>query len=597
MSNRAVEFIIRAKNLMGQGVNGAIQQLGRLKSAGLAIGSAMGTALKAGAVGGFAALTAAAGLVGMALKKAFEFERYQTQFTVLFKSVDKAKAHIQQLSAFAAATPFEMPEIAQASRQLHVFTGGVMGGVASLKLVGDAAAASGASIGEVSMWVGRSYSMIKNGKPFGEAALRLQELGLLSGEARTKMETLTEAGASSAEVWQVLQDELAKNEGGMKNLSTTGEGLMSTLKDDVNLAVADLGKTFLELAKDGIATAIAWIDRLRDSGAITEWAGKAVKAIQWVGGALGKVKGWVQDAGAWVGGAVAGIEQATMENGGGLKGYLKANMNGDNLRGALAGGREGVKGGREARADEAKKLEAQKQKNAQDAAAKQAQVEKAAAEEKAKIQADLLKADQDRLNAAKKKIQDLLKADPYAKEALVEARKKGLMAKAGTAAGMEKVADFVERERWKKKEQAEDRAEKDRERAKDKAARLEEKRQGLKEKARELQVDQMTPEARLEARKKDLGDLVVKYKAAKDPEARVDLATKILDAQKGVVDSIQEVNQAKKPWEASMSVGEAFTRAYGQDKKQDPAKETAANTARLVAIMEEIRRKGGGLAD
>ena len=574
MSNRAVEFIISAKNLMKRGVDGAVQQLGRLRAIGMAVSHSLGIVLKAAGVAGFAGLTAAAGLAGAALKKAFEFERYQTQFAVLFKSLEKAKEHIRQLSVFAAETPFELPEIVQASRQLHVFTGGVMGGATSLKLVGDAAAASGASIGEVSMWVGRAYSMIKNGKPFGEAALRLQELGLLSGEARTKMETLTEAGASGAEVWKVLRNELAKNEGGMKNLSTTGEGLMSTLKDDVGLAIADLGAQMTELGKDGIQSAIEWIDKLRNSGGIQEWAKKAVDAIGTVLGVLWRTVELIQDIEARINGLNAGPGGINdeMKNGGG---YVQHGKMGAAARAALS----------DLLAADAAAAEAK------------AKADRTAADEAARIQEDLKKAEQDRLDAAKKKIQELVKADKYALEAMVEARKKGLMEKAGTAAGMEKVADFVERERWKKKEQAEDRAEKDRERAKDKAARLEEKRQGLKDKAHEMQLDRMTPEARLEARKKDLGDLVTKYKATKDPEDRVDLATKILDAQKGVADSIQEVNQAKQPWEASLSVGDAFTRAYGQDKKADPAKETAANTARLVAILEEIRRKGGGLAD
>ena len=249
-------------------------------------------------------LAAGAVALGLTLKKSFEFERYRVQFKVLFGDLEQAKTHIASLQAFSASTPFQFADIAQASRQLHVFTNGVMGAEESLKLVGDAAAASGQNINDVAQWVGRAYSSIQAGRPFGEAAQRLQEMGILGGEARNKMEELQKSGASNIAVWSVLQGELNKSTGGMEEMSKTGEGLFSTLKDNWTLTLAAFGDRFSETAKVHIQALIEKLKSLQEDGSIDLWAarvsealgivGKAAKGAMWVFEKLAVVWGTVK---------------------------------------------------------------------------------------------------------------------------------------------------------------------------------------------------------------------------------------------------------------------------------------------------------------
>lgn len=261
-------------------------------------------------------LAAGAVALGLTLKKSFEFERYRVQFKVLFGDLEQAKTHIASLQAFSASTPFQFADIAQASRQLHVYTNGVMGAEESLKLVGDAAAASGQNINDVAQWVGRAYSSIQAGRPFGEAAQRLQEMGILGGEARNKMEELQKSGASNIAVWSVLQGELNKSAGGMEELSKTGEGLFSTLKDNWSLALARFGDTFQDLAKNKIAALTDKIKQLMEDGTIDVWADRSKKALEGllvtakvVAGALSKlgaIQKFVQKVAAAVGAKAGG---------------------------------------------------------------------------------------------------------------------------------------------------------------------------------------------------------------------------------------------------------------------------------------------------
>ena len=176
---------------------------------------AMGTAAKrAGSVikGAFGLikkaiipLIAGVGFLAASIKQAFDFEATTAQFKVLFGSLILAKKHVKELQDFSASTPFQFKDIAEASKKLEILTGGLLNTVKWLKLTGDAAAATGQEISEVSNWVGRAYSAIQGGQPFGEAAMRLLEMGVVTTDVIKEMQDLKAAGKSNAEVWAVLE--------------------------------------------------------------------------------------------------------------------------------------------------------------------------------------------------------------------------------------------------------------------------------------------------------------------------------------------------------------------------------------------------------
>lgn len=213
-----------------------------------------------------------------AFKAAFgtnaSLETATLQFEILMGSADRAKEHVQGLFDFAKATPFEAGPIIQASRTLEVFGGAALNTKETLRLVGDAAAGASAPIEEVGMWIARAYSAIQSGRPFGEAAQRLQELGLLSGDARARVEALAEAGVDSERVWAALTGELGRFSGSMEKLQGTWAGLTSTASDSVNLLLSGALKPLFEEAKKGLEEfnkvlesdeAKKWGESLRDT--------------------------------------------------------------------------------------------------------------------------------------------------------------------------------------------------------------------------------------------------------------------------------------------------------------------------------------------
>ena len=193
-------------------------------------------------------------------------ETLETKFKVLLGDTESAKARMQELSKFASTTPFQLNEIANASRVLQTLGGTALATGDSLRMVGDASAISGESFENLAIHIGRAYSGLKANRPIGESLARLQELGLVSGETRNQIEDLTKQ-AKGTEAWKVLQTELKKSEGGMKALSKTFGGLTSTLKDQFAEALRQISKGgFFDDIKSGLSSIVKTMADWLNSG-------------------------------------------------------------------------------------------------------------------------------------------------------------------------------------------------------------------------------------------------------------------------------------------------------------------------------------------
>lgn len=193
------------------------------------------------------------------------FEQYEVQMGVLLGSTVKAKERIKELSDFANKTPFELPEVVKASKLLQTFGGDAISTGDTLTMVGDMASAAGVGFEEVAMWVGRAYTNIQAGRPFGEAAQRLQELGLMSGDVRKRLEQLQTEGKNGTQVWSAFTSSMDGFNGMMKQQSQTLEGVVSTMRDSFAVVLRDIGVALLPAIK-GAAQLFTSI-----SGSISEW--------------------------------------------------------------------------------------------------------------------------------------------------------------------------------------------------------------------------------------------------------------------------------------------------------------------------------------
>jgi len=206
-----------------------------------------------------------------------QFEDLQMQFKPLLGGMQEAKSRMKELESFAMVTPYQVEKVAAGSKVLQSFGGEALSTGNSLELVGDAASFAGIGFRNMSMWVGRAYTGLKSGRPIGEAMMRMQELGLVSGETRNKIEALQKQG-KNREAWKTLQEELKKVSGTMRDMRKTFTGSWSTLVGRVKVATRDLTGTIFKDLSDGISSISERLNKLNKSGYFQE-LGKRIKVI------------------------------------------------------------------------------------------------------------------------------------------------------------------------------------------------------------------------------------------------------------------------------------------------------------------------------
>lgn len=234
--------------------------LSRVQSAFKSLG---GVAARAGKMllSPFAALTAmlgagalTAGLLSFvkgSSAAASSVESLTTQFTTLLGSAEAAKKRMEEITEFAAKTPFEIQELAATSKLLEVMGGKLISTGAGLRLVGDAAAMAGQPLQEVGLHIGRVFSAVTSGTSAGESVNRLQELGLITGATKLRFEELAAAQKkgkvevlSGAQALKLLEGVMSKARGGMAALSATTEGKISNLRDNLDQLKVAFGTGF-----------------------------------------------------------------------------------------------------------------------------------------------------------------------------------------------------------------------------------------------------------------------------------------------------------------------------------------------------------------
>lgn len=256
-------------------------------------------ATMAGFLGASAVINGVSAAFNFAKDAAFgmnaKLETSTLQFETLMGDADKAKTHVEMLFKFAKDTPFETQPILDASRLLQTFGGAALNTKANLTKFGDAAAATNAPIQEVSFWMGRAYAAIQAGKPFGEARMRLTELGLMTPQVSMKLEALEKSGGSVSEKWKTLSSSFDRFDGAMKKQSGTWNGLMSSLSDAMNITAAGALKPFFEMAEGGLQKLVDFLSSDTVAAAGAAFASVLSGGLGQVMDIIGKGVGFVAD--------------------------------------------------------------------------------------------------------------------------------------------------------------------------------------------------------------------------------------------------------------------------------------------------------------
>jgi len=230
-----------------------------------------------------AAFIGFAGAIGLAANEAAKIETIGVQFEVLTGSAEKAKKVVEELTNFAAKTPFQFEGIAQSAQQLLGFQVAAEDITPTLQKLGDVSAAVGAPLSDLTLVFGQVKAA---GKLTGERLLQLQEravpigpaLAQSLGVAEESIKDLVSKGQVSFADFEKAFASISEKGGvafeGMAKRSQTLEGVISTLKDNFSLLAADIGKQFLPVLKimaEGLTSLIQFV---RDNPVFASLAGK-----------------------------------------------------------------------------------------------------------------------------------------------------------------------------------------------------------------------------------------------------------------------------------------------------------------------------------
>lgn len=239
---------------------------GPLKAAQGALGSFTGAAASTGAavariaapLAAIAGPLALAGAGFKAFQKAADFESIEVGFKTILGDAGKAKDLLQEIAREAKSTPYGIVELAQATRSLMAVADG-QNLIPTLRMIGDLASAAQRPITDLAAMYakikgsdsvqGEDLNQISDALP-GSLQEFVKVLGVDSVAAVRKLgEQGRISGAALDQVFINLTSEGGKAFNAMAAQSETTNGLISTLKDNVDALFVTFGKPITDFLK------------------------------------------------------------------------------------------------------------------------------------------------------------------------------------------------------------------------------------------------------------------------------------------------------------------------------------------------------------
>jgi len=204
---------------------------------------------------------------GAALKVTSDMEQNKVAFEVLLGSGEKASALLKDLADFAAKTPFDLPGVVTASKQLLAYGYTQEQILPTMKMLGDVAAGVGAPVGDLAYLFGtlkaQGKAMTIDIRQFANRGIPIWEnlAAVMGATVEETQKMVTEGKVGYPEVEMAFQR--MTNEGGqfynlMEKESETFGGTMSNIKDNITrVAMSFMGlstdaETYGEIIKGGL---------------------------------------------------------------------------------------------------------------------------------------------------------------------------------------------------------------------------------------------------------------------------------------------------------------------------------------------------------
>ena len=253
-------------------------------------------------------------LVGGAVDYQKSMEYYTTSFTVMTGSADKAGETVKKLADIGATTPFDMPQLADATSLLMNFGFSADDAVGSMMMLGDISQGNAEKLNTIA----RAYGKMNSAQKVSLESINmmidagfnpLQEISEKTGESMQSLYDRVSKGKMSVdEITESMKR--STSEGGkyfqsMDAQSQTLDGRLSTLSDTVNSKLGEALQPILQKAAD------EWIPNI--TNAIDNMdMDSVVSVIDDIISGVGNLFGFIMDNGDTIISLVAGIGTAML---------------------------------------------------------------------------------------------------------------------------------------------------------------------------------------------------------------------------------------------------------------------------------------------
>lgn len=251
-------------------------------------------------------------LVGGAVDYQQSMEYYTTSFTVMTGSADKASETVKKLADIGATTPFDMPQLADATSLLMNFGFSADDAVDSMMMLGDISQGNAEKLDTIARAFGKMNSAqkvsLESINMMIDAGFNpLQEISEHTGESMQSLyDRISKGKMSVDEITESMKR--STSEGGkyfqsMDAQSQTLDGRLSTLSDTVNSKLGEALQPILQKAAD------EWIPNI--TNAIDNMdIDSVVSVIDDIVSGIGDLFGFIMDNGSTIISLVAGIGTA-----------------------------------------------------------------------------------------------------------------------------------------------------------------------------------------------------------------------------------------------------------------------------------------------
>lgn len=211
-----------------------------------------------------ASATALYKLGATALKASGEMEQNEIAFKTMLGSGDKAKTLLQDMTTFAEKTPFELPGVVNAGKQMIAFGFQSNEIINNLKMLGDVSAGLSVPIGDMTYLFGQiktqGKAMTQDLMQFANRGVPIfEELAKVTGKNTSQIRDMASKGKIGFDeinqAFKNMTGEGSKFGGLMEAQSASLLGKWSNFNDA-------LGKTFVLMGRDMTPTAKALLDTL-----------------------------------------------------------------------------------------------------------------------------------------------------------------------------------------------------------------------------------------------------------------------------------------------------------------------------------------------